>query len=53
MYLKALIFDMDGVIVDTEYQDFSIQKEFIKLFNPHSNYSDKELLVLVESVTLN
>lgn len=47
MYLKALIFDMDGVIVDTEYQDFSIQKEFIKLFNPHSNYSEKELLVLV------
>ncbi|MBD2779945.1 HAD family hydrolase [Xenorhabdus szentirmaii] len=27
--LKAIIFDLDGVIVDTEYLDFSFQKEFI------------------------
>lgn len=47
MDLKALIFDMDGVIVDTEYQDFLTQKEFIKSLNPQSNYKDEELLVLV------
>lgn len=32
--LKAIIFDMDGVIVDTEFQDFRIQQEFIKKENP-------------------
>lgn len=47
MDLKGLIFDMDGVIVDTEYQDFLIQKEFIKHYNSQSNYSDEELFVLV------
>lgn len=33
MNLKGIIFDMDGVIVDTEYQDFLIQKDFIKHLN--------------------
>ncbi|MGG5369012.1 HAD family hydrolase [Enterococcus sp. AZ196] len=32
--LRAIIFDMDGVIVDTEFQDFRIQQEFIKKENP-------------------
>ncbi|MDU5578226.1 MAG: phosphatase, partial [Streptococcus parasanguinis] len=45
MNLKGIIFDMDGVIVDTEYQDFLIQKDFIKHLNPKSSYEDSELLV--------
>lgn len=32
--IKSIVFDMDGVIVDTEFQDFRIQKEFIKIENP-------------------
>lgn len=28
--LQAIIFDMDGVIVDTEYVEFALQKEFIQ-----------------------
>lgn len=47
MDLKGIIFDMDGVIVDTEYQDFLIQKDFICQLNPKSNYKDSELLILV------
>ena len=30
--LKVIIFDMDGVIVDTEYLDFQLQSELIKSF---------------------
>ncbi|MGT2934173.1 HAD family hydrolase [Streptococcus catagoni] len=28
--LKAIIFDMDGVITDTEYLDYQLQRDFIK-----------------------
>ncbi|MEQ7030434.1 HAD family phosphatase [Enterococcus avium] len=35
--IKAIIFDMDDVIVDTEFQDFRIQQEFIKKENPSIN----------------
>ncbi|SUN77061.1 haloacid dehalogenase [Streptococcus massiliensis] len=28
--LKAIVFDMDGVIVDTEYVDFQLQSELVK-----------------------
>ncbi|WP_086347582.1 HAD family hydrolase [Candidatus Enterococcus clewellii] len=33
MNRQAIIFDMDGVIVDTEFLDFQIQKEFINNLN--------------------
>lgn len=45
--LKGIIFDMDGVIVDTEYYDFQIQKQFIATFNPESTFSDKDFSDLV------
>lgn len=45
--LKGIIFDMDGVIVDTEYYDFKIQKEFIGMFNSNHTFSDKDFLHLV------
>ncbi|MBJ6746592.1 HAD family phosphatase [Streptococcus sp. 121] len=47
MALEVIIFDMDGVIVDTEYYDFQIQKDFIRKFNPSSSYEESELLQLV------
>ncbi|MTB63746.1 HAD-IA family hydrolase [Streptococcus sp. zg-86] len=28
--IEAIIFDMDGVIVDTEYLDFQLQKDFVR-----------------------
>lgn len=34
--LQAIIFDMDGVIVDTEYLEFSLQKQFIEDIKEHS-----------------
>ncbi len=34
--LQAIIFDMDGVIVDTEYLEFSMQKQFIENIKEHN-----------------
>lgn len=34
--LKAIIFDMDGVIVDTEYTEFMLQKGFIEKLKQHN-----------------
>lgn len=34
--LQAIIFDMDGVIVDTEYLEFSLQKQFIEELKTHT-----------------
>ncbi|MBJ6746535.1 HAD-IA family hydrolase [Streptococcus sp. 121] len=47
MVLEAIIFDMDGVIVDTEYFDFKIQKDFILKSNPNFSCDESELLQLV------
>ncbi|MFC0309809.1 HAD family hydrolase [Gallibacterium trehalosifermentans] len=33
--LQAIIFDMDGVIVDTEYVEFTAQREFIERLKQH------------------
>ncbi|QIW16318.1 phosphatase [Pasteurellaceae bacterium RH1A] len=33
--LQAIIFDMDGVIVDTEYVEFALQKQFIEKIKEH------------------
>ncbi|PJG85810.1 HAD family hydrolase [Conservatibacter flavescens] len=33
--IQAIIFDMDGVIVDTEYLEFSLQKQFIEEIKEH------------------
>lgn len=33
--LQAIIFDMDGVIVDTEYVEFALQKAFIRDIQEH------------------
>lgn len=45
---KAIIFDMDGVIVDTEYVEFGFLKEFIHhINNGTAHFSDSELSVLV------
>ncbi|OOH89224.1 phosphatase [Pasteurellaceae bacterium 15-036681] len=35
--LQAIIFDMDGVIVDTEYVEFTLQKDFITQIQEHNN----------------
>lgn len=43
--LRAIIFDMDGVIVDSEILDFTIQKEFIRSENGSINEEDLRELV--------
>lgn len=46
--LEAIIFDMDGVIVDTEYLDFQLQSDYIRSISvaPHSlNHEDFSELV--------
>ena len=35
--LQLLVFDMDGVIVDTEYLDFQLQQAFVCLFSSSPN----------------
>ncbi|VUW91493.1 Phosphorylated carbohydrates phosphatase [Streptococcus constellatus] len=46
--LQLLVFDMDGVIVDTEYLDFQLQQEFVRLLSLRPNeLSQQELSVLV------
>ncbi|OBW93162.1 HAD family hydrolase [Gallibacterium salpingitidis] len=34
--LQAIIFDMDGVIVDTEYVEFDLQQQFIESIKEHN-----------------
>lgn len=35
--LQAIIFDMDGVIVDTEFVEFSLQQQFIEQHKEHND----------------
>lgn len=42
MEIKAIIFDMDGVIVDTEFLDFEIQRQFIAKENQEELDNDYE-----------
>lgn len=35
--LQAIIFDMDGVIVDTEYVEFALQRQFIQAINERTD----------------
>lgn len=43
--IDAIIFDMDGVITDTEYEDFKIVKDFIRVEGGTTD--EKELFTLV------
>ncbi len=40
--LQAIIFDMDGVIVDTEYVEFTLQKQFIADIQEHNRPITRE-----------
>ncbi|MDD0824949.1 HAD family phosphatase [Mannheimia sp. AT1] len=46
--LQAIIFDMDGVIVDTEYLEFSLQKQFIENLKEH----DRPITLAEQSVVV-
>lgn len=41
--LKAVLFDMDGVIVDTELEDFKAQVAFVKKINEENGRSSEGL----------
>lgn len=46
--LQLLVFDMDGVIVDTEYLDFQLQQAFVCLFSSSPNeLSQQDFSILV------
>ena len=45
--LKAIIFYMDGVIVDTEFEDFRIQQAFIMKENPTLNQENTNFEELI------
>ncbi|MGT2925322.1 HAD family hydrolase [Streptococcus caviae] len=61
--IKLIVFDMDGVIVDTEYLDFQLQQEYIKTIaqNPaaltHEDFSSlvgrsgKDLLTRIKKLS--
>lgn len=43
MNLQAIIFDMDGVIVDTEFVDYHIQTDFVRTENASRGVSNDDL----------
>lgn len=51
--LKAIIFDMDGVIVDTEYLEYSAQGQFIEQIKEHQQPITKEEHSQVVGLCLN
>lgn len=44
--IKGIIFDMDGVITDTEFFDFAVERDFVKMHNPNFDIHKKEVSLL-------
>ncbi|MER0122872.1 HAD family hydrolase [Streptococcus sp. ZJ93] len=40
--IEAIIFDMDGVIVDTEYLDFQVQKDFVRSISKEMTIEEEQ-----------